>query len=178
MLNKDLLLQLTIVLAILMLGFILRAETINLHGISIDEKSFYQDDHGLPYFYELDSYYNYRLTHNFLDHGYLGDEIIDGREWDLHSYYPPGVPLDYPPLIVYLTAFLYRVVNFFSNVPLHMISFWLPSFIAPLAGVIAYFFTRRFTNELGALAAGILTVMAPFYLLELFLVGLTLICLT
>jgi dolichyl-diphosphooligosaccharide--protein glycosyltransferase len=42
----------------------------------------------------------------------------------------------------------------------------LPAFFAPLAGVVAYLFTRRFTNEYGAFAAGVLTVAAPFYFMR------------
>jgi len=113
--------------------------------------------------YELDSYYNYRLTENYLDHGYLGDAIIKGVDWDLHSYYPPGVPIDYPPLIVYLTAFIYKFINLFGDVPLLVICFWLSAFIAPLAGIAAYFFVGRLTNQYGAVTAGILTVTIPYY---------------
>jgi dolichyl-diphosphooligosaccharide--protein glycosyltransferase len=44
-----------------------------------------------------------------------------------------------------------------------VVCFWLPAFIAPLAGIIAYFFVGRFTNQYGAVAAGIITVTIPFY---------------
>ncbi|HHY00481.1 MAG TPA: peptide transporter, partial [Methanothermobacter sp.] len=44
-----------------------------------------------------------------------------------------------------------------------LVCFWLPAFIGPLAGIIAYFFLSRFTNQYGAMAAGILTVTIPFY---------------
>jgi len=154
------------IILIFAIGFFLRVESAHIMGTPLEEKSFYLDQNNLPYMYEADSYYNYRLTSNFLDHGYMGDVIIDGREWDLHSYYPPGVPLDYPPLIVYLTAFIYQLVNLFEDVPLMVVCFWLPAVIAPLSGVVAYLFTRRLTNEYGALVAGILTVLAPFYFLR------------
>jgi dolichyl-diphosphooligosaccharide--protein glycosyltransferase len=162
--TKNNIITLSLILLIFLVGFFLRADSIYLQGIPDDQKAFYEDQNGLPYMYELDSYYNYRLTENYLDHGYLGDTIINGTEWDLHSYYPPGVPLDYPPLIVYLAAFIYKSVNIFSQIPLSTVCFWIPSFIGPLAGVVAYLFVRRFTNEYGAFAAGILTVTAPLYL--------------
>ncbi|MBI5458136.1 STT3 domain-containing protein [Methanobacterium sp.] len=163
--NKQFITIITILL-IFSIGFLIRIETTNLNGISAVDKSFYQDENGLPYMYELDSYYNYRLTEDYLEHGYLGDAIINGVEWDLHSYYPYGVPLDYPPLIVYLTAFVYKFVNLFTTMPLIVISFWLSAFIAPLAGIVAYFFVGRFTNQYGAAAAGILTVTVPFYFIR------------
>ena len=142
-------------------------ESIHLNGVPANENDYYQNQNGLPYMYELDSYYNYRLTENYLDHGYLGDTIINGTEWDLHSYYP-GVPLDYPPLIVYITAFIYKFVNLFSQIPLLTVCFWLPVFIGPLCGIPAYFFVSRHTNEYGGLIAGILAVTIPFYAIRSF----------
>ncbi len=160
--NKQLLVRIGIILLIFSVGLFLRLDAVNLDGYSDAEKSFYQDENGLPYMIELDSYYNYRLTKNLLEHGYMGDAIINGVQWDLHSYYP-GVPLDYPPLIAYLTAFIYKFVNLFTEIPLLVVCFWLSAFIAPLAGIIAYLFMGRFTNQYGAVAAGVLTVTIPFY---------------
>ncbi|MGB9978585.1 STT3 domain-containing protein [Methanobacterium sp.] len=164
--KKDNLVKLSIILLIFLIGFTIRADSIHLQGIPDDQKAFYEDQNGIPYMYEFDSYYNYRLTENYLDHGYLGDTVINGTEWDLHSYYPPGVPLDYPPLISYLTVFIYNLVNIFSQIPLLTVCFWIPAFIGPIAGIVAYLFVRRFTNEYGAFMAGILTVTAPLYLIR------------
>ncbi len=159
--RRKLLSQLIIILAIFLLGFFIRIDSAHIPGVAGDEKSFYEDANGLPYMFELDSYYNYRLTDNFINHGYMGDAIINGTDWDLHSYYPPGVPLDYPPLIVYLATFAYYLVNLFSKTPLLTVVFWLPAFIGPLSGVVAYLLVNRFTNVYGAVAAGIFTVTVP-----------------
>ncbi|MBI5681007.1 MAG: peptide transporter [Methanobacterium sp.] len=164
--KRSALTSVAIILIIFSVGFILRVDSVNLPGIPDDQKDYYQDQNGLPYMYELDSYYNYRLTKNYIEHGYLGDTIKNGREWDLHSYYPPGVPMDYPPFIVYLTAFIYKLINIFANIPLLTVCFWIPLFIGPLAGLIAYLFVSRFTNDYGAAAAGIITVTAPFYFIR------------
>ena len=101
-----------------------------------------------------------------LTHGYMGDTKVNGTEWDFHSYAPSGVPMDYPPLIVYLTAFIYKLANLFASVPLLVVCFWLPAFVGPLAGVVAYFFVRRYTNNYGAAFAGILAVTAPLYFIR------------
>ncbi len=161
--KKEIIIKLLIILAIFTVGFLLRLDTIHLPGVSDDEKAFYEDQNGLPYMYEMDSYYNYRLTKNYLDHGYSGDTIINGQQWDLHSYYPPGVPMDYPPLIVYLTAFVYGIINLFTSIPLLTVCFWLPAFIGPLCGIPAYFLISRITNDYGGAFAGILAVITPFY---------------
>lgn len=153
-----------IVLAIFLTGFFVRLDYVRLSSVPNSDKAFYEDQNGLPYMYEFgDSYYHYRLTKNFLDHGYLGDTLVNGRQWDMHSYYPPGVPMDYPPLIVYIAAFFYKFINLFTSVSLLVVCFWIPVFIGPLAGVVAYFFTRRFTNQYGAVAAGVFAVTAPLY---------------
>ena len=113
--------HLTLIAAVILIfaiGAFLRLGSAYVTGTPVEEKSFVLDENNLPYMYELDSYYNYRLTNNYLKHGYLGDVIIDGREWDMHSYAPSGVPLDYPPLIVYLTTFIYKFINLFTGVPL------------------------------------------------------------
>ncbi|KAF5030159.1 Oligosaccharyl transferase STT3 subunit [anaerobic digester metagenome] len=52
------------------------------------------------------------------------------------------------------------------NVPLIVTCFWLPAFIGPISGVIAYLFVRRFTNEYGGLAAGIIAVTVPLYVVR------------
>ena len=155
-----------IVLAIFLVGFFVRLDYVRLPGVPDNGKAFYENQNGLPYMFELDSYYNYRLTKNFLDHGYLGDTKINGRQWDMHSYYPPGVPMDYPPLIVYIAAFVYKFINLFTGVHLLTVCFWLPMFIGPLAGIAAFFFTKRFTNQYGATAAGIFTVTSPLYVIR------------
>lgn len=164
--KKELLIIFFSLFIIFALGFTLRVESVHLTGIPSNEKAYYQDQNDLPYMYDMDSYYNYRLTKNYLNHGYLGDTKVNGTEWDFHSYAPSGVPMDYPPFLVYLTAFIYKFINLFTAVPLLSVCFWLPAFFAPLAGVVAYLFTRRFTNNYGAFAAGILTVAAPFYFIR------------
>lgn len=161
--KKEIIIKILIIIAIFTVGFLLRLDTIHLAGVSANEKAFYEGQDGLPYMYEMDSYYNYRLTKNYLDHGYIGDTIINGQQWDLHSYYPPGVPMDYPPLIVYLTAFVYGLINLFTSVPLLTVCFWLPAFIGPLCGIPAYFLVSKITNDYGGIFAGILAVTTPFY---------------
>lgn len=161
--KKELILILSIISIIFLVGFLLRVESTHLSGIPADEKVYYEDQFGLPYMYECDSYYNYRLTRNYVDHGYIGDIKLNGKNWDLHSHYPQGAGMSYPPMIVYIDAFFYKFMNLFVNMPLIVTCFWLPSLIGPLTGIITYLFVRRFTNEYGGFAAGIFAVTSPFY---------------
>ncbi|MGB4363462.1 MAG: STT3 domain-containing protein [Methanothermobacter tenebrarum] len=149
-----------IVIIIFLLGFIVRIGNIDLQS---PDKSLYYDDGGLQYFQESDSYYNYRLTRNLLDHGYLGDKIIDGKPWDLHSYYPPGVPVDYPPLLSYITIGFYYILNFVTSMSLREACLWLPTIMGPLAAVIGFLFSRRLNGEFGGFITGVLVATAPLY---------------
>ena len=164
--KKSILISLASILLILSVALFLRIESYNLPGIEPEDQEFYRDSEGKPYLYGMDSYYNYRLTQNFIERGIMGDRIINGIEWDSYSYSPPGVPLDYPPLLIYITALLYEIINYFVSMPLITISFWLPAIISPLAGIVVYLFVKRYFNNTAGIVAGILTVISPFYLLR------------
>jgi dolichyl-diphosphooligosaccharide--protein glycosyltransferase len=152
-----------IVIILFSLVFFIRAEAGNISGVPDQMKSYFQEDNGLPYFSEMDSYYNYRMTQDFLDHGYLGDTKINGSNWDLHSYFPPGRSAEYPPLIAYVTVFFYKVANIFAQIPLLVISFWTSSIVASLCVIPAYFFIKRITNDYGGITAAILVGVSAFY---------------
>lgn len=152
-----------IIILLFILAFALRADAVNINGIPENYTSLFEDQNGLPYFSEMDSYYNYRMTEDYLNHGYLGDTIQNGTPWDLHSYYPSGRSAVYPPLIAYVTGFTYKLVNSFANVPLNEVAIWLAPFVASLAVIPAYLFVRRLTNDYGGIVAGILVGLAPWY---------------
>jgi len=153
-----------IIILLLSVVFLVRADAVNLSGLTEEQKVFYQDQNGLPYFSEMDSYYNYRLTENFINTGIMGDTIQDGVVWDLHSYAPPGRAVTYPPLIVYITAFFYYLANLFAETPLMEVAFWTGAIIASLCVIPAYLLVRRITNDYGGIAAAILVGLAiPYF---------------
>ena len=154
---------LIIIILLFLMVFSLRAEAGFIPGVSNQMKAYYEDGNGLPYFSEMDSYYNYRMTEDFLKNGHLGDTIVNGTAWDTHSYAPEGRSAEYPPLIVYLTAFAYKAVNVFTKVPLTAVAFWMAAFIASLCVIPAYLFVRRITNDYGGIVAALLVGLAPFY---------------
>lgn len=163
---KNILIKLKPIIIVLLLFsvvFFIRTEAANINGVPDQMKAFFQEDSGLPYFSEMDSYYNYRLTENFVEHGYLGDTIKNGTDWDSHSFFPPGRSAEYPPLLIWITAFFYYVANLFGKFPLLAVSFWTSAIIASLAVIPAYFFVKRISNDYGGIAAGILVGVATFY---------------
>ena len=154
---------LIIIILLFLMVFSLRAEAGFIPGVSNQMKAYYEDGNGLPYFSEMDSYYNYRMTEDFLKNGHLGDTIVNGTTWDTHSYAPEGRSAEYSPLIVYLTAFAYKAINVFTKVPLTAVAFWMAAFIASLCVIPAYLFIRRITNDYGGIVAALLVGLAPFY---------------
>ncbi len=152
-----------IILILFFLVFFIRAEAASINGVPDQMKAYYEDQNGQPYFSEMDSYYNLRLTGDLLDHGYLGDTKINGTQWDLHSSFPSGQNAEYPPLISILTVGAYKLTNAFAKVPLESIAFWMGAFIGSLAVIPAYLLIRRITNDYGGVTAGLLVGLAPAY---------------
>ncbi|MDI9618685.1 STT3 domain-containing protein [Methanothermobacter sp.] len=144
-------------------GFILRAETVHLGDVNGTERAYLIDDQGLPYMYELDSYYNYRITENYLKNGHPGDTLKSGIPWDSYSYYPPGRPAVYPPVISWVSIILYRLLDPFTDMSLYELCFWLPAIVAPFAGTVMFFLIRKYAGAAGGFAGGILMVTAPLY---------------
>ena len=140
--NKKLLRKIApivVALLLVLVVFAIRAETVNLGAISDPEmKALYQDDTGMPYFTEIDSYYNYRLTENYLNTGHLGDTVVNGTDWDSLSTSPNGREANYQPIIIMLAAWVYNFVNMFGNVSLTQVAFWLGPIVGSLA-VLPYF---------------------------------------
>ncbi len=153
-----------IIILLFSVSFLLRAEAYDIGGVPEDLKEFYSDESGLPYYSEMDSYYNYRLTENFIEDGRIEDTVINGIPWDLHSYFPPGREMVYPPMIVYVTAAFYYLMNLFATIPLNVVAFWTGAFVGSLSVIPAYLFARKFTNDYGAVAAGILVANSlPYF---------------
>ncbi len=153
----------SIILIIFLTGFLLRVETVRLNGLGLDERAYLTDKHGLPYMYELDSYYNYRISRNYLMNGHLGDSLREGVPWDSYSYYPPGRPASYPPAIAWVSIGVYRVLSIFTDISLYETCFWLPSIIAPFAGIAMFFLLRKYSGDLAGFIGGVMTVTAPIY---------------
>ncbi len=157
-----------IIILLFTLAFSLRAETYNISAVPNDMQDFYRDASGLPYFSEMDSYYNYRLTNNYVEKGILGDSVVNGTNWDEHSYYPNGRVVDYPPLITYVTTIFYQIANMFKDIPLKNVAFWTGSIVASLCVIPAYLLGRRITNDYGGIVSGIIIATAPTYFAHTF----------
>ncbi|MBQ2653827.1 MAG: peptide transporter [Methanobrevibacter sp.] len=154
-----------IILILLAVVFALKAPAANLDMLPNDYKAEYVDSSGLPYFSEMDSYYNLRLTEDYVDHGFVGDEMVNGSEWDMHRYAPTGNQINYELGIVYITSFLH---GFFADHAVKEVAFWTGAVISTLAVIPAFIFARRLTNDYGAIVATVIIVLAPNYFAHTF----------
>ena len=171
--NKETIMTITksvvIILILMAVVFALKMPAADLNEIPDDYKADYIDSSGLPYFSEMDSYYNLRLTQDYVDHGYVGDEMVNGSEWDMHRYAPTGNEIVYELGIVKLTAFLHGIANqFFGDLSVKEVAFWTGAIISTLAVIPAFIFSRRLTNDYGAIVATLLIVLAPNYFAHTF----------
>lgn len=157
-----------IVLILLAVVFALRAPAADLNYLPDDVKGDYVDAQGLPYFSEMDSYYNLRLTENFVDHGHAGDEVVNGSVMDMHRNAPDGGELNYELGIVYVTDFLHSIANMFGSYSVKEVAFWAGAIVSCFAVIPAYIFTRRLTNDYGAITAALIIGLAPNYFAHTF----------
>ena len=174
LMNRDTLLTVgkgvIIVLILLAVVFALKAPAADLNMLNDDLKAEYTDASGLPYFSEMDSYYNFRLTEDFVDHGYVGDKMVNGSEWDMHRYAPTGNQINYELGIVWVTSWLHDFANNFlgGNHSLKEVAFWTGAIISTFAVIPAFIFARRLTNDYGAIVATLIIVLAPNYFAHTF----------
>lgn len=159
-----------IILILLAVVFALRAPAADLNILPNEIKGDYVDSSGLPYFSEMDSYYNLRLTEDYVDHGFVGDiDNGDGTQRDMHRYAPDGNIINYELGIVYITSFMHDMANkFFGSHGVREVAFWTGAIIASLAVIPAFIFARRLTNDYGAIAATLIIALAPNYFAHTF----------
>ncbi len=62
-----------------------------------------------------------------------------------------------------MTTWLYNVANSFGSYDVREVAFWTGALISCLAVIPAYIFTRRLTNNYGAVTAALIITLAPNY---------------
>ena len=158
-----------IIIILMAVVFALKMPAADLNVLTDEAKAEYVDSSGLPYFSEMDSYYNLRLTEDYIDHGFVGDKQINGSNWDMHRLAPDGNAINYELGIVHVTSFLHDLANkYFGNHSVKEVAFWTGAIISTFAVIPAFIFARRLTNDYGAIVATLLIVLAPNYFAHTF----------
>jgi len=103
----------------------------------------YKDATGFLYLIGADSYQYARSIRNVLDHGYPGDSIKDGRQFDALMLAPTGKVVT-PNFHVYAGAYFYTVASlFFVNASMEGILFFFPVFFSALSIIFAFYLGRK-----------------------------------
>lgn len=114
----------------------------------------FQDEQGVTYLLEFDPYTWARWTENVVRNGHPGDRWVNGKSFDSLMLAPNGIEIFYFRFLFYLSAFLYRITNFFiSALSVQAFLFFVPVFYAVCFLTIFYFFVRKWSTDIVAFFA-------------------------
>ncbi|MGV8150732.1 MAG: STT3 domain-containing protein [Candidatus Woesearchaeota archaeon] len=123
-----------------------------------------ENDKTYTFIGDLDSYYYLRQAKNLKQTGTVCDEIREGKCIDTYMLEPVngeiGVTM-HPYGIVYL----YNVLHFFSpSVNLMQAQFYLPTLLAVIAAIAAFFIGRRLMNDVAGFFAAMFLALSPLFI--------------
>ncbi len=117
---------------------------------------FRNDQNGDVYMIDIDSYLWYSQARNVINHGHLGDMIIDGEKYFSLRNGRLGQKSSFQ-LHPYFAASWYKFLHFFnSSVSLMKAFLLLPALIIALALIPAFFIGRKLAGNVGGFFAAIL----------------------
>ncbi len=126
-------------------------------------KENFKDSSGQTYLLAIDPYFYYRQAQNILDHGGVGDEVIDGKQFDNHMLAPNGRFVSnslHPTLIV----IIHEISQIFGNDSLLKSTFFIPMLISMLAMIPCFFIGRRVGGNVAGIVAAVLLALNPVFL--------------
>ena len=149
------------------LAVLVRAPSALLLGATPEQKAAFSSEQGLPYLIDMDSYYHVRIVGNDIDHGHMGDTLLeDGTSWDTKSFFPEGRSAQYQPGIVKLTEAVWGPLHALFGVDLYAVEYCLSAFMAALVALAAFLLGHRMAGLIGGLVAGVLVACAPAFVLR------------
>ena len=153
-------------LALFAVAFLIRATANSLPVAEPREQSFFQDENGIPYLPEIDSYYYLRKAREMAETGEIRwtsdrnqDPMIGQKGYDLER----GIVM--PLGLSAAAALLWRFFLSAFGVSLTKTAFWMGPVFGAAAAVPAFLYVLKRTNLWGGCAAGLLAGCAlPFVL--------------
>ncbi len=122
-------------------------------------KSQFQDENGYTYLIAIDPYLWYSQAKNVLEHGHLGDKLIDGEAY----FSLRDGRLDKKSsmqLHPYIGAYLYKVLSIFNgNITLMRALFLLPAILIALAVIPTFFIGKKVAGNVGGFFASLFLVI-------------------
>lgn len=135
-----------------------------IKGTSEYFKSRLKNDNGQTYLLAIDPYFWMRKAENIVEHGYPGDEIKNGVQWNNHMLAPTGRPSDVS-FHSYFEAYLFKFIRMFNrDVGLMKVIFYVPILISALAIIPAFFIARRIGGNFGGFIAAFMVAIHPSFL--------------
>ena len=128
-------------------------------------KQEFKDDNGNNYMPDIDTYYWLRFIDNLDQKGHLGDQVINGSQFDDHFNFPFGrfVPQD-EYFHIYLGYYFYKAVKLFDSGVIPMVAFaYLPIFLFALCTIFIFFITKRIAGSTGGFFAALLLAVVPYF---------------
>lgn len=122
-----------------------------------------KNDAGETYLLAIDPYVYYMDSVNIVDHGYPGEELRDGKPYELRGLAPIGYATE-SNLHSYINIWIWKILAIFiGGLSLMGGAFWTPLVIASLSTIPAFFLARRKAGNLaGFVAATIVAVHGAF----------------
>src|SRR3989344_3855189 len=114
-------------------------------------KDFFQDSDGKNYMPDIDPYYWFRYVKNIVNHGYPGDEIRNGGEYDNHQVAPVGRPVPADRFHTYFLAYFYKALHIFvPGLTIMRSMFYYPVFVSAISVLLVFLIAR----DIGGNSAG------------------------
>ena len=134
----------------------------DISQISKQFKGNYQDENGETYLLAIDPYLWYSQARNVINHGHLGDKLVDGEPY----FSLRDGTLDKKSSVQlhpYIAAYLYKFLHFFNrDITLMRALFLLPAILIGLALIPTFFIGRKIAGNTGGFFAAIfLAVNGP-----------------
>ena len=109
----------------------------------------FQNDYGTTYLLGIDPYHFLRRTENVLNHGSIGDEVINGTPYDMYMHGGVGRSIGNRALLEHTGALFHRINLFFNPDADLMHSFSLVpavmfSFVTVFTYIIIFLFTKSY----------------------------------
>ncbi|HYD03362.1 MAG TPA: STT3 domain-containing protein [Alphaproteobacteria bacterium] len=113
---------------------------------------------------DLDSYFYLRQARNIAEKGMVCDEIRDGKCYDSYKFAPLGEEAS-PSMHPYGIFYLYKVLHFFNDkANLMHAAFILPTILAVIAAISAFFIGRRLMNTAAGFFASMFVTLSPMFI--------------
>ncbi|MEW6074800.1 MAG: STT3 domain-containing protein [Candidatus Omnitrophota bacterium] len=127
-------------------------------------KAPFQDRFGQTYLMELDCWHWARYVGNIEAHGFPGDTLRNGVQWDQYMLAPYGEKVAWNQFLFYFSSFLYKAFCVVIPVALNTFLFYLPLLFVFFLLVAVYFFCALHFGPVAAVLSTLFIGLAPIFL--------------